>query len=185
MLVFIIRRMLQSVLALLVMSVLDIRWRIRDRQSDRHPDQSAGRPGRNRARDRRAGTRPADVGPVLGFCATRCRRSRPLVFAQRAGRQLIFERMPATLELALCAMVMAIVLGIPLGLVAGLSPSLVRQDDHGRLDPRLLPAHVLGRPDADHGVLGVARLAALDRARRHRHVLGVPVSFLTSDGLRT
>ena len=30
--------------------------------------------------------------------------------------QLIFERMPATIELALAAMVMAIVLGIPLGL---------------------------------------------------------------------
>src|SRR5688572_14627026 len=33
--------------------------------------------------------------------------------------KLIFERMPATLELALVAMVMAIALGIPLGLVAG------------------------------------------------------------------
>jgi peptide/nickel transport system permease protein len=36
--------------------------------------------------------------------------------------QLIFERMPATVELALCAMVIAILLGIPLGLVAGLKP---------------------------------------------------------------
>src|SRR3970040_1705379 len=34
--------------------------------------------------------------------------------------QLIFERMPATIELALAAMVMAVALGIPLGLVAGL-----------------------------------------------------------------
>jgi peptide/nickel transport system permease protein len=36
--------------------------------------------------------------------------------------QLIFNRLPATLELALCAMVIAIVLGIPLGLAAGLKP---------------------------------------------------------------
>lgn len=35
---------------------------------------------------------------------------------------LILERMPATLELAVSALVMAIVLGIPLGLYAGLKP---------------------------------------------------------------
>src|SRR5579862_7706089 len=36
---------------------------------------------------------------------------------------LILERMPATLELALVAMLIAIVLGIPLGLWAGLKPT--------------------------------------------------------------
>jgi peptide/nickel transport system permease protein len=36
--------------------------------------------------------------------------------------QLILERMPATVELALTAMVIAVVLGIPLGLLAGLRP---------------------------------------------------------------
>src|ERR1043165_8459888 len=36
--------------------------------------------------------------------------------------QLIFERMPATIELALTAMVIAVVLGIPLGLIAALRP---------------------------------------------------------------
>ncbi|CAN5116683.1 ABC transporter permease [soil metagenome] len=35
---------------------------------------------------------------------------------------LIFERMPATLELVVAAMVIAIVIGIPLGLLAGLKP---------------------------------------------------------------
>ena len=39
--------------------------------------------------------------------------------------QLIFERMPATLELATVAMLIAIVLGIPLGLWAGLKPDSV------------------------------------------------------------
>ncbi|MEO8677238.1 MAG: ABC transporter permease [Casimicrobiaceae bacterium] len=36
---------------------------------------------------------------------------------------LILERMPATMELAITAMVMAVVLGIPLGLWAGLKPN--------------------------------------------------------------
>jgi len=39
--------------------------------------------------------------------------------------RLILERMPATLELALAAMVIAVVLGIPLGLWAGLKPDSV------------------------------------------------------------
>jgi peptide/nickel transport system permease protein len=39
--------------------------------------------------------------------------------------RLILERMPATLELALAAMLIAVVLGIPLGLWAGLKPNSV------------------------------------------------------------
>ena len=37
--------------------------------------------------------------------------------------KLILERMPATVELALAALLMAIVLGIPLGLYAGIRPA--------------------------------------------------------------
>jgi peptide/nickel transport system permease protein len=40
----------------------------------------------------------------------------------RPALEVIFERMPATLELAVLAMLIAIVLGIPLGLYAGLRP---------------------------------------------------------------
>ncbi len=40
----------------------------------------------------------------------------------RPALDVIFERMPATLELALLAMLIAVVLGIPLGLYAGLKP---------------------------------------------------------------
>ena len=39
--------------------------------------------------------------------------------------QLILERMPATLELAIAAMLIAVVLGIPLGLWAGLAPDSI------------------------------------------------------------
>src|SRR5581483_5719207 len=38
---------------------------------------------------------------------------------------LIAQRVPATLELALSAMVLAVVLGLPLGLYAGLKPDTV------------------------------------------------------------
>jgi peptide/nickel transport system permease protein len=37
--------------------------------------------------------------------------------------RLVFERMPATLELALAAMLIAVIIGIPLGLWAGLRPN--------------------------------------------------------------
>jgi peptide/nickel transport system permease protein len=41
----------------------------------------------------------------------------------RPALQVIFERMPATLELAVLAMLIAVTLGIPLGLYAGLRPA--------------------------------------------------------------
>lgn len=43
----------------------------------------------------------------------------------RPALEVIFERMPATLELAFLAMVIAVALGIPLGLYAGLRPDSV------------------------------------------------------------
>ncbi len=49
---------------------------------------------------------------------------RSFVFNEPALR-LIFERMPATLELALTAVVLSLIVGIPLGLYAGLRPQTV------------------------------------------------------------
>ena len=40
----------------------------------------------------------------------------------RPAIEVIVERMPATLELAFLAMLIAVVLGVPLGMVAGLKP---------------------------------------------------------------
>jgi peptide/nickel transport system permease protein len=45
--------------------------------------------------------------------------------ANQPAMQLILERMPATLELALVAMVLAVVVGVPLGIWAGLRPNAV------------------------------------------------------------
>lgn len=41
---------------------------------------------------------------------------------RRPVTDLIFERLPATLELALAAFVIAVAVGIPLGMVAGAKP---------------------------------------------------------------
>ncbi len=49
---------------------------------------------------------------------------------KRPALQVIFERLPATLELAFSAMVIAIAVGLPLGLYAGLYP--------GRLSSRII-----------------------------------------------
>jgi len=46
---------------------------------------------------------------------------RSFIFGEPA-LQLILQRMPATMELAFAALIMAVVLGIPLGLYAGLKP---------------------------------------------------------------
>ena len=98
--------------------------------------------------------------------------------------QLILERLPATLELAGAAMVMAIVLGIPLGLVAGLKP-------HSALGRGIMAGSILGfsLPTFWVGLVLImvfsVQLGWLPSNGRGETVLlfGVPVSFLTADGL--
>jgi peptide/nickel transport system permease protein len=98
---------------------------------------------------------------------------------------LIFERMPATLELALVAMLFAILLGIPLGLWAGLKPDSVS----GR---SIMAGSILGfsLPTFWVGLMLImvfsVMLGWLPSNGRGETVslLGVPVSFLTVDGWR-
>jgi peptide/nickel transport system permease protein len=98
--------------------------------------------------------------------------------------QLILERLPATLELAGAAMVMAIALGIPLGLVAGLKP-------HSTLGRGIMAGSILGfsLPTFWVGLVLImvfsVQLGWLPPNGRGETVvlLGVPVSFLTADGL--
>jgi peptide/nickel transport system permease protein len=73
------------------------------------------------------------VGAVLELPERRrARRPWPLFVHSTSALGLILERMPATMELALSAMVIAIVFGIPLGLWAGLRPNGVAGPlDHG------------------------------------------------------
>jgi peptide/nickel transport system permease protein len=98
--------------------------------------------------------------------------------------QLILERLPATLELAMAAMVIAITLGIPLGLIAGLHP-------HSFIGRSIMAGSILGfsLPTFWVGLVLImvfsVQLGWLPPNGRGETVLllGVPVSFLTLDGL--
>jgi peptide/nickel transport system permease protein len=97
--------------------------------------------------------------------------------------RLILERMPATLELAFAAMVIAVVLGIPLGLWAGLKPDSFA----GRA---IMAGSILGfsLPTFWVGLLLImvfsVELGWLPTSGRGPtiDVLGIPVSFLSIEG---
>ena len=98
---------------------------------------------------------------------------------------LILERLPATLELALSATLIAVVLGLPLGLWAGLRPDTAA----GRL---IMGGSIIGfsLPSFWVGVMLImvfsVELGWLPPTGRGEtvEVLGVSLSILTGDGLR-
>ena len=98
--------------------------------------------------------------------------------------QLIFERMPATVELALTAMLIAIVLGIPLGLIAGMKPN-------SWFGKSIMAGSILGfsLPTFWVGLMLIMVFSVFlgwlpSTGRGHTTLLlGVPVSFLNWDGL--
>jgi peptide/nickel transport system permease protein len=98
---------------------------------------------------------------------------------------LIAERMPATMELAISAILIAIVLGIPLGLIAGLKPN-------GLIGKSIMTVSILGfsLPTFWVGMMLImvfaVQLGWLPASGRGTTtlLLGVPVSFLTIDGLK-
>ncbi len=99
--------------------------------------------------------------------------------------RLIVERMPATLELAVAAMLLSIFLGIPLGMIAGLR--------HDRASGRgIMAASILGfsLPNFWQGMMLIMLFAVwagwLPSGGRGDTVplFGVPVSFLTLNGLQ-
>jgi len=186
MLVFIIRRGLQSVVVLVVMSLLvfvgvyaignpiDILINPQADQQDRERAiQSLGldRPLWAQYLSFLHGALTGDLG-------------RSFVHSTSA-LGLILERMPATMELAFAAILIAIVIGIPLGLWAGLRPNGVA----GRT---IMAGSILGfsLPTFWVGLMLIMVFAVflgwLPSNGRGETVdlLGVPVSFLTVDGLR-
>jgi len=97
---------------------------------------------------------------------------------------LIFTKLPATLELAFAAMLIAVPLAIPLGLIAGLKPDsfLGRAIMAGSILGFSLPTFWVGLVLI---MLFSVQLGWLPSNGRGETVLllGVPVSFLTADGL--
>jgi peptide/nickel transport system permease protein len=99
--------------------------------------------------------------------------------------RLILERMPATLELAIAAMLIAIVLGIPLGLWAGLKPNTAA----GRT---IMAGSILGfsLPTFWVGLMLIMVFSVMlgwlpSNGRGPTTLLfGVPVSFLSLEGWR-
>ena len=99
--------------------------------------------------------------------------------------ELIFERMPATLELAVLAILMAVVIGLPLGLYAGLKPKSFA----GRT---IMAASILGfsLPTFWVGLMLIMVFAVFlgwlpsNGRGPTALILGVPVSFLSVEGLR-
>jgi peptide/nickel transport system permease protein len=98
--------------------------------------------------------------------------------------QLILDKLPATLELAISAMVIAIAIGIPLGLLAGLKPDswIGRVIMAGSIVGFSLPTFWVGLVLI---MVFSVQLGWLPPNGRGETVLllGIPVSFLTLDGL--
>ncbi len=98
--------------------------------------------------------------------------------------RLILDKLPATLELAFVATALAIALGIPLGLIAGLKP-------HSFIGRSIMAGSILGfsLPTFWVGLVLImvfsVQLGWLPPNGRGETVavLGIPVSFLTLDGL--
>jgi peptide/nickel transport system permease protein len=97
---------------------------------------------------------------------------------------LILEKMPATLELAISAMLIAVVLGIPLGLWAGLRPNALsgRTIMAGSILGFSLPTFWVGLMLIMVFSVMLGWLPSNGRGATV-DVLGVPMSFLTLDGL--
>ena len=98
--------------------------------------------------------------------------------------QLIFERMPATLELATVAMLIAIVLGLPLGLWAGLKPDSVagRTIMTGSILGFSLPTFWVGLMLIMVFSVWLGWLPSGGRGPT-TELFGIPVSFLSREGL--
>jgi peptide/nickel transport system permease protein len=97
---------------------------------------------------------------------------------------LIIDKLPATIELAFVAMVIAILLGIPLGLLAGLKPDsfVGRAIMAGSILGFSLPTFWVGLVLIMVFSIHLGWLPSNGRGET-LVVAGIPMSFLTADGL--
>jgi peptide/nickel transport system permease protein len=99
--------------------------------------------------------------------------------------KLILQRMPATLELALAALLMSVLLGVPLGMYAGLRPAspASRAIMAGSILGFSLPTFWVGLMLIMVFAVMLGWLPSTGRGETVS-LLGVQLSFLTWDGLR-
>src|SRR2546426_5396081 len=186
MLVFILRRSLQSVVVLVLMSVLvfvgvyavgnpiDILINPQADQIDR--ERAIAAPGLDKSLPAQYWT--FFTGALHGDFGKSFVHATPAI-------SLILERMPATLELAFTAMLIAVIIGIPLGLWAGLRPNGVA----GRT---IMAGSILGfsLPTFWVGLMLIMVFSVMlgwlpSNGRGPTTLLfGVPVSFLSLEGWR-
>lgn len=103
---------------------------------------------------------------------------------QEPAMQLIVERMPATFELAFAALFIAVALGIPLGIYAGLKPDSL-------ISKSIMTGSILGfsLPTFWVGIMMILLFAVMlgwlpSTGRGDTvDVFGIPVSILTWDGI--
>jgi len=184
--VFIVRRSLQAVLVLFVMSVLVfIGVYAIGNPIDILINPQADQQERERAIAALGLDRPMWT-QYLAFLVGALRGDLGNSFVHNTSAlRLILERMPATLELAIAAMLIAIVLGIPLGLWAGLKPNTAA----GRT---IMAGSILGfsLPTFWVGLMLIMVFSVMlgwlpSNGRGPTTLLfGVPVSFLSLEGWR-
>ncbi|MBI2293533.1 MAG: ABC transporter permease [Betaproteobacteria bacterium] len=184
MLVFILRRLTQSVLALLIMSVLVFVGVF----AIGNPVDILINPQADQAEIARATAALGLDQPLWvqywDFLRNALGGDLGRSFSHNVPAvQLIFERMPATVELALAAMLIAVVLGIPLGLIAGMKPEawFSRAIMAGSILGFSLPTFWVGLMLIMVFSVYLGWLPSTGRGHTTL-LLGVPVSFLNWDG---
>jgi len=184
--VFIIRRLLQSVIVLLTLSIILFLgvFAIGDPVEILVPP-DATHEEREAAVKALGLDRPliAQYGIFLEN-AVHGDLGRSFVFAQPALK-LILQRLPATLELAFCALLIAVLIGIPLGMLSGLYAD-------SAFDKTVMTGSILGFsvPSFWLGMMLIMTFAVylgwLPSSGRGQtgEILGVTTSLATWDGLR-
>jgi peptide/nickel transport system permease protein len=184
--VFVIRRLMQSVIVLLAMSLLVFVGVF----AIGNPIDILVSPQADQAEIARATAALGLDKPLwqqyLAFLGNAARGDlgNSFVFNEPALR-LILERLPATLELAIAASLIAIVIGIPCGLVAGLRPQSFagKAITAGSILGFSLPTFWVGLVLIMVFAVMLGWLPSTGRGATVR-VLGVATSLLTLDGLR-
>jgi len=183
--VFIIRRLMQSVVVLLAMSLLvfvgvyaignPVDILISPEATPQEYDQAVKALGLDKPMWEQYGIFLAN--------AVRGNLGDSFVFNEPALK-LILQRMPATLELAFGALLLAVVMGIPLGMIAGIKSEswIGRSIMSGSILGFSLPTFWVGLMLIMLFAVILGWLPASGRGQTV-NLLGVPVSFLTADGL--